>query len=151
MSKIFPLIPGIKINSTVCRRSYGAPHRLLANSSRSSGSYSSLLSLSIPQERLVTTMGPLVSPAVSMGHLMSPENPIGPLVAPEAPLGPLVPPGRRLQYPGHEWLGLPLPVLTVMPSEGRLGNAIGEYATLFALRRSVCRLWKLSLCQISLL
>nr|XP_027209745.1 galactoside 2-alpha-L-fucosyltransferase 3-like isoform X2 [Penaeus vannamei] len=47
----------------------------------------------------------------------------------------LIPPSRRVRYANLSGLGFPLPVLTCQP-KGRLGNLMGEYATLWSLRRS---------------
>ncbi|XP_042858012.1 galactoside alpha-(1,2)-fucosyltransferase 2-like [Penaeus japonicus] len=47
--------------------------------------------------------------------------------------GPAVPPSRWVRYPHHKWQGYPLPVLTALPL-GRMGNVMGEYSTLWALK-----------------
>lgn len=47
----------------------------------------------------------------------------------------LIPPSRRVRYANLSGLGFPLPVLTCQP-KGRLGNLMGQYATLWGLRRS---------------
>ncbi|XP_063597206.1 galactoside alpha-(1,2)-fucosyltransferase 1-like isoform X2 [Penaeus indicus] len=47
----------------------------------------------------------------------------------------LIPPSKRVKYAKLSWLGYPLPVLTCQP-KGRLGNLMGEYATLWGLRRT---------------
>ncbi|XP_047492402.1 uncharacterized protein LOC125041465 isoform X2 [Penaeus chinensis] len=48
--------------------------------------------------------------------------------------GPWVPQSKWVQYPDRKWRGYPLPVLTSQPL-GRLGNVMGEYASLWALTR----------------
>lgn len=48
--------------------------------------------------------------------------------------GPFVPQSRRVRFPDHRWRGYPLPALTAQPF-GRLGNVMGEYASLWALAR----------------
>ncbi|XP_037778039.1 galactoside alpha-(1,2)-fucosyltransferase 2-like [Penaeus monodon] len=47
----------------------------------------------------------------------------------------LIPPSRRVRYANLSWHGYSLPVLTCQP-KGRLGNLMGEYATLWGLRRT---------------
>ncbi|XP_042889396.1 galactoside alpha-(1,2)-fucosyltransferase 1-like [Penaeus japonicus] len=45
-----------------------------------------------------------------------------------------IPPSRRVRFVNHSWHGYPLPLITCQP-KGRLGNIMGEYATLWGLRR----------------
>lgn len=45
----------------------------------------------------------------------------------------IIPPHAWVKYP-NSWFGLRLPVMTCKPL-GRLGNVMGEYATLYALSR----------------
>ncbi|XP_027223995.2 galactoside alpha-(1,2)-fucosyltransferase 2 isoform X1 [Penaeus vannamei] len=62
------------------------------------------------------------------GHSESSDKPLVPV------RGPFVPQSRRVRFPDHRWRGYPLPALTAQPF-GRLGNVMGEYASLWALAR----------------
>ncbi|XP_047492333.1 galactoside 2-alpha-L-fucosyltransferase SEC1-like isoform X3 [Penaeus chinensis] len=56
-------------------------------------------------------------------------------LVPNAAPATFIPPSKRVRYANLSWHGYPLPVLTCQ-SKGRLGNLMGEYATLWGLRRT---------------